>query len=96
MGAGDVYMPVPVHRAAATTASPPAASWPHLFLVPTRAQRQATSGSRRTARAQPGGVRHTYSTLPCAQALFEACPRQPAGQIVKLAPLLRAAMDRGE
>ena len=72
----------------------------HLFLVPNPEHNaRGDFGLAPDGRAlNQAEVRYTYSTTAlCRRAFFGGLPSgNPQGEKVKLAPLLRAAMDRGE
>ena len=98
--AGDVYMPKFLFTRAAYDAFAAGGKLAHLFLVPNPEHNPkgdfglAADGLALNQAEQ----RHTYSTVGLfRKALFAGLPAgNPQGEVVKLAPLLRAAMDRGE
>lgn len=98
--AGDVYMPGFRFTRAAFDKFRASGKLAHLFLVP-----NPPHNAKGDFGLSPEGLalnqaeeRHTYSTLALMRrALFDSLPAgNPKGEVVKLAPLLRAAMDRGE
>jgi MurNAc alpha-1-phosphate uridylyltransferase len=98
--AGDVYLPNFLFTRACFDKFAASGKQAHLFLVPNPAHNpQGDFGlapdGRALNQAQP---RYTYSTLALfRRSFFAGLPAgNPQGEIVKLAPLLRAAMDRGE
>ena len=98
--AGDVYMPGFRFTRAAYDKFRSSGKLAHLFLVPNPPHNPkgdfglAPDGSA----LNQAEVRYTYSTVALLRrSLFDTLPAgNPEGRIVKLAPLLRAAMDRGE
>jgi MurNAc alpha-1-phosphate uridylyltransferase len=100
LAAGDVYMPGFRFTRAAYDRFCAGGKLAHLFLVPNPAHNAKGDfglGSDGLALNQ-AEERYTYSTVALLRhALFESLPSgNPEGLKVKLAPLLRAAMDRGE
>ena len=98
--AGDVYMPGFRFTRAAYDRFCASGRLAHLFLVPNPPHNaRGDFGLGRDGLAlNQSEERHTYSTVALLRhALFETLPAgNPQGLKVKLAPLLRAAMDRGE
>jgi MurNAc alpha-1-phosphate uridylyltransferase len=98
--AGDVYMPEFLFTRAAYDAFAASGRQAHLFLVPNPPHNPrgdfglAADGSA----LNQAEVRYTYSTTALfRQSFFAGLPHgNPRGEKVALAPLLRAAMDRGE
>jgi N-acetyl-alpha-D-muramate 1-phosphate uridylyltransferase len=98
--AGDVFMPRFLFTRACYDKFAAGGKLAHLFLVPNPAHNArgdfglALDG-RALNQAEP---RHTYSTLALfRKSFFAGLPAgNPKGEIIKLAPLLRVAMDRGE
>lgn len=98
--AGDVYMPHFLFTRAAYDKFAASGKLAHLFLVPNPEHNAngdfglAADGHALNQAEQ----RHTYSTVALVRkSLFDGLPAgNPKGEIVKLAPLLRAAIDRGE
>jgi MurNAc alpha-1-phosphate uridylyltransferase len=98
--AGDVYMPQFLFTRACYDRFAASGKLAHLWLVPNPEH----NGSGDFGLAADGlalnqaEVRYTYSTVALfRKAFFAGLPAgNPKGEIVKLAPLLRAAMDRGE
>jgi N-acetyl-alpha-D-muramate 1-phosphate uridylyltransferase len=98
--AGDVYLPGFLFTRAAYDRFCASGKLAHLFLVPNPAHNAkgdfglAADGSA----LNQADVRYTYSTVALLRhALFQSIPPgNPDGLKVPLAPLLRAAMDRGE
>jgi MurNAc alpha-1-phosphate uridylyltransferase len=98
--AGDVYMPQFLFTRAAFDKFGASGKLAHLFLVPNPAHNPKGDfglGDEGQALNQ-APRRHTYSTTGLfRRAFFDSLPHgNPQGQKVALAPLLRAAMDRGE
>lgn len=104
--AGDVFVPQFSfdNQALQRFAASPALA--HLWLVPNPAHNQggdfglSTSGQvLNLPKGDPGRL-HTFSTIALyKKAFFADCglpPGNPAGVALALAPLLRAAMDRGQ
>lgn len=98
--AGDVYMPHFLFTRAAYDRFAASGKLAHLFLVP-----NPEHNARGDFGLAPDGhalnhaaERHTYSTVALFRKdFFAGLPAgNPQGDVVKLAPLLRAAMDRGE
>lgn len=98
--AGDVYMPHFLFTRAAYDRFAGSGKQAHLFLVP-----NPPHNPRGDFGLAPDGlalnqaeVRYTYSTTALfRQSFFSGLPAgNPKGEKVALAPLLRAAMDRGE
>jgi len=98
--AGDVYMPQFLFTRAAFDKFRAGGKLAHLFLVP-----NPEHNVKGDFGLSPDGLalneapqRHTYSTVALLRrALFDGIPTgNPRGEKIKLAPLLRAAMDRGE
>jgi MurNAc alpha-1-phosphate uridylyltransferase len=98
--AGDVYMPGFLFTRAAFDRFAGSGKLAHLFLV-----RNPEHNPKGDFGLSPEGLalnsrdgRHTYSTTGLfRRSFFDALPAgNPQGEKVKLAPLLRAAMDRGE
>jgi len=98
--AGDVYMPGFLYTRAAYDRFRAGGKLAHLFLVP-----NPEHNPKGDFGLAPDGlalnqaeVRHTYSTVALLRhGLFAGLPAgNPQGLKVALAPLLRAAMDRGE
>ena len=98
--AGDVYMPQFLFTRAAYDKFAASGKLAHLFLVP-----NPDHNARGDFGLAPDGhalnqadERHTYSTVALfRKSFFAGLPAgNPKGEIAKLAPLLRAAMDRGE
>ncbi len=98
--AGDVHMPDFLFTRAAYDRFRASGDLAHLVLVPNPPHNpQGDFGLDAGGRAlNKADVRHTYSTVALLrQALFDTIPRgNPQGLKVPLAPLLRAAMDRGQ
>ena len=98
--AGDVYMPQFLFTRAAYDRFAASGKQAHLFLVPNPPHNpQGDFGLAPDGRAlNQAEVRYTYSTTGLfRQSFFAGLPAgNPKGEIIKLAPLLRAAMDRGE
>lgn len=98
--AGDVYMPHFLFTRAAYDRFAASGKLAHLFLVPNPEHNArgdfglAPDGHALSQAAE----RHTYSTVGLFRKdFFAGLPAgNPTGDIAKLAPLLRAAMDRGE
>lgn len=97
--AGDVYMPQFLFTRAAFDRFAASGMLAHLFLVPNPEHNpKGDFGlSREGLALNQADVRHTYSTVALLRrALFDGiAPGNPRGEKIKLAPLLRAAMDRG-
>jgi N-acetyl-alpha-D-muramate 1-phosphate uridylyltransferase len=98
--AGDVFMPRFLFTRACYDKFAAGGKLAHLFLVPNPAHNARgdfglAPDGRALNQAEP---RHTYSTLALfRQSFFAGLPAgNPKGEVVRLAPLLRAAMDRGE
>jgi MurNAc alpha-1-phosphate uridylyltransferase len=98
--AGDVYMPQFLFTRAAYDRFRAGDKLAHLFLVP-----NPPHNAKGDFGLSPEGLalnqapeRHTYSTVALLRrGLFDSIPAgNPQGQKVALAPLLRAAMDRGQ
>jgi N-acetyl-alpha-D-muramate 1-phosphate uridylyltransferase len=98
--AGDVYMPGFLFTRADYDRFVASGKLAHLWLVP-----NPEHNPKGDFGLSPGGAalnqaetRHTYSTVGLYdQALFTSLPHgNPQGLKVKLAPLLREAMDRGQ
>jgi N-acetyl-alpha-D-muramate 1-phosphate uridylyltransferase len=98
--AGDVHMPHFLYTRAGFDKFAASGKLAHLFLVP-----NPTHNPKGDFGLAPDGhalnqaeFRHTYSTLALfRKSFFAGLPAgNPKGEIVKLAPLLRQAMDRGE
>lgn len=98
--AGDVYMPDFLFTPAAWERFAAGGKLAHLFLVPNPAH-----NAKGDFGLSPDGlalnqadVRYTYSTTALfRREFFAALPAgNPQGEKLALAPLLRAAMDRGE
>lgn len=98
--AGDVFMPGFLFTRAACDRFAASGKLAHLFLVPNPEHNgQGDFGlSAEGLALNQADVRYTYSTCGLFRhALFDGIPAgNPQGEKVKLAPLLRAAMDRGE
>jgi MurNAc alpha-1-phosphate uridylyltransferase len=98
--AGDVYMPQFLFTRAACDRFAASGKQAHLFLVPNPPHNgKGDFGLAPDGRAlNQAEVRYTYSTTALLRrSLFDGLPAgNPKGEIIKLAPLLRAAMDRGE
>ena len=98
--AGDVYMPHFLFTRAAYDRFAASGKLAHLFLVPNPDHNaHGDFGLSADGHAlNQAEQRHTYSTVALVRkSLFDGLPAgNPKGEIVKLAPLLRAAMDRGE
>jgi MurNAc alpha-1-phosphate uridylyltransferase len=98
--AGDVYMPRFMFTRAAYDKFVASGKLAHLILVPNPEHNPkgdfglAPNG----AALNKAIVRYTYSTVGLfRQRFFDGLPAgNPQGEIVKLAPLLRAAMDLGQ
>jgi MurNAc alpha-1-phosphate uridylyltransferase len=97
--AGDVYMPQFAFSRAALERFAQGGMLAHLFLVPNPPHNtKGDFGLAADGRAlNAAEVRYTYSTTGLfRQALFDSLPKgNPEGIKLALAPLLRAAMDRG-
>jgi N-acetyl-alpha-D-muramate 1-phosphate uridylyltransferase len=98
--AADVYMPHFLFTRADYDKFVASGKLAHLFLVPNpphnpKGDFGLAADGHALNQAEP---RHTYSTVGLFhRRLFADLPAgNPRGEIVKLAPLLRAAMDRGE
>ena len=98
--AGDVYMPDFLFTRAAFDRFAASGKLAHLFLVPnpphnTKGDFGLSEGGLALNTAD---VRHTYSTTGLyRRSFFDALPAgNPQGQKLALAPLLRAAIERGE
>jgi MurNAc alpha-1-phosphate uridylyltransferase len=98
--AGDVYLPRFGFTRAAYERFAAGGKLAHLFLVPNpehnpRGDFGLAPDGRALSQAE---ARYTYSTVALfRKTFFDGLPAgNPQGAIVKLAPLLRAAMDRGE
>jgi N-acetyl-alpha-D-muramate 1-phosphate uridylyltransferase len=98
--AGDVYMPQFLFTRACHDSFAAGGKLAHLFLVPNpehnpRGDFGLGAGGLALDQAE---VRYTYSTVALfRKEFFAGLPAgNPKGEIVKLAPLLRAAMNRGE
>ena len=98
--AGDVYMPHFLFTRAAYDKFKASGKLAHLFLVP-----NPDHNPKGDFGLSPHGealnqaeVRHTFSTVALyRREFFQSLPAgNPQGQKVKLAPMLREAMDRGE
>jgi MurNAc alpha-1-phosphate uridylyltransferase len=98
--AGDVYMPQFLFTRAAYDRFCAAGKLAHLFLVPNPPHNlKGDFGLAADGRAlNQADARHTYSTVALLRKpLFDTIPvGNPQGQKVALAPLLRAAIDRGQ
>ena len=98
--AGDVYMPHFLFTRAAYDKFAASGKLAHLFLVPNPEHNaKGDFGLAPDGHAlNQAGERHTYSTVALFRKdFFAGLPAgNPKGDIAKLAPLLRAAMDRGE
>ncbi|GAB3767748.1 nucleotidyltransferase family protein [Ramlibacter monticola] len=98
--AGDVYMPDFLFTRAAYDRFVAGGKLAHLFLVPNPPHNvKGDFGLSADGLAlNQADVRYTYSTTALfRQAFFRSLPAgNPQGQKLALAPLLRAAMDRGE
>lgn len=98
--AGDVYLPDFLFTRAAYDRFAASGKLAHLFLVPNPPHNaKGDFGLAADGRAlNAADVRHTYSTLGLYRRAFFAAlpPGNPQGQKAALAPLLRAATDRGE
>ena len=98
--AGDVYMPQFLFTRAAYDKFAASGKLAHLFLVPNPAHNpKGDFGLGADGQAlNQADVRHTYSTTGLFRhAFFDSLPAgNPKGEKVALAPLLRAAMDRGQ
>ncbi len=105
--AGDVYTPDFKFAAAAMQRFAASDKLAHLWLVPNPAHNpqgdfgfDVTTGLALNLTADDSRPRYTYSTIGLyRRALFmppwcEVAPGNPSGLVVKLAPLLRAAMDQ--
>ncbi|MEJ8835651.1 N-acetylmuramate alpha-1-phosphate uridylyltransferase MurU [Ramlibacter sp. AN1133] len=98
--AGDVYMPEFLFTRAACDRFAASGKLAHLFLVPNpehNAKGDFGLSPDGLALNGPDG-RHTYSTTALfRRAFFDALPAgNPQGEKLKLAPLLRAAIDHGQ
>jgi MurNAc alpha-1-phosphate uridylyltransferase len=98
--AGDVYMPQFLFTRAAYDRFAEGGKLAHLYLVPNPAHNaNGDFGLTPDGRAlNKAATRYTYSTVALLRKpLFDTLPAgNPQGHKVALAPLLRAAMDRGE
>lgn len=98
--AGDVYMPQFAFSRAALQRFTEGGKLAHLFLVPNPPHNpRGDFGLAPDGRAlNTADVRYTYSTTGLfRQRLFDSLPAgNPQGVKLALAPLLRAAMDRGQ
>lgn len=98
--AGDVHMPGFLFTRAAFDRFAAGGKLAHLWLVPNPAHNPGGDFglSPDGLALNQADVRHTYSTLALLRkSLFADLPAgNPRGEVVKLAPLLRAAMDRGQ
>lgn len=98
--AGDVHMPGFLFTRAAFDRFATGGKLAHLWLVPNPAHNPGGDFglSPDGLALNQADVRHTYSTLALLRKnLFADLPAgNPQGEIVKLAPLLRAAIDRGQ
>lgn len=98
--AGDVYMPGFLFTRAAYDRFADSGKLAHLWLVPNPEHNPGGDFGLSPAglALNATGERYTYSTCALLRAgLFEGLPAgNPQGEKVKLAPLLRAAMDRGQ
>jgi N-acetyl-alpha-D-muramate 1-phosphate uridylyltransferase len=98
--AGDVYMPDFAFTRAACERFEASGMQAHLFLVPNPPHNpNGDFGLGADGRAlNQAEVRYTYSTTGLfRRSFFDGLPAgNPQGQAIKLAPLLRAAMDRGQ
>jgi MurNAc alpha-1-phosphate uridylyltransferase len=98
--AGDVYMPGFLFTRAFHDRFVASGQLAHLWLVPNPPHNpNGDFGlSAEGLALNTADVRHTYSTCGLfRKALFDAMPfGNPKGEKVKLAPLLRQAMDRGQ
>ena len=98
--AGDVHMPGFLFTRACYERFAAGGKRAHLWLVPNPEHNPKGDfglSPQGLALAQ-ADVRHTYSTVALLRkSLFDGLPHgNPKGEVLKLAPLLRAAMDRGE
>ena len=97
--AGDVYMPQFLFTRAVFDKFRAGTDLAHLWLVPNPAHNaRGDFGLSPDGRAlNQAETRHTYSTCGLfRKALFDTLPAgNPQGEKVKLAPLLRTAMDQG-
>ena len=98
---GDVYVPQFAFERAALERFTASDKLAHLFLVPNPEHNPKGDFGLRpdgVALNTKEGTRYTYSTIGLyRQALFGSLPHgNPQGIKAPLAPLLRAAMDRGE
>ena len=98
--AGDVYMPDFRFTRASYDRFVAGGKLAHLWLVPNPEHNPGGDFglSAEGLALNTAEVRHTYSTCGLFRhALFASLPAgNPQGEKVKLAPLLRAAMDRGQ
>jgi len=106
--AGDVFAPDFVFSPAAVQRFVDSGKQAHLWLVPNPAHNTkgdfglATDGSVRNLPAGDAGRQYTFSTIALYRKSFftrtdaPAPAGNPQGVAVPLAPMLRAAMDRGE
>ena len=104
--AGDVYAPDFVFTAQAVQRFEASPALVHLWLVPNPAHNLggdfglSASGQVLNLAKGAEGCQYTFSTVALyKKAFFAACglpPGNPEGVALALAPLLRAAMDRGQ
>jgi MurNAc alpha-1-phosphate uridylyltransferase len=98
--AGDVYMPQFLFTRAAYDRFVASGMLAHIYLVPNPPHNpKGDFGLAADGRAlNQADARHTYSTVALLRKpLFDTIPAgNPNGEKVALAPLLRAAMDRGQ
>jgi MurNAc alpha-1-phosphate uridylyltransferase len=98
--AGDVYMPDFLFTRAAFDRFAGSGKLAHLFLVPNPPHNpKGDFGLSQDGLAlNTADVRHTYSTTGLyRKSFFDALPAgNPQGQKLALAPMLRAAIERGE
>jgi MurNAc alpha-1-phosphate uridylyltransferase len=98
--AGDVYMPQFLFTRAAYDRFVASGMLAHIYLVPNPPHNpKGDFGLAADGRAlNQADARHTYSTVALLRKpLFDTIPAgNPKGEKVALAPLLRAAMDRGQ
>ncbi|HEX2546158.1 MAG TPA: nucleotidyltransferase family protein [Ramlibacter sp.] len=98
--AGDVYMPKFLFTRAAYDKFIGSGKLAHIFLVPNPAHNaKGDFGLAPDGRAlNTAIVRYTYSTVGLfRRSFFDGLPvGNPVGEKVKLAPLLRAEMDKGQ
>lgn len=99
IAAGDVYMPGFLFTRAAYDRFAAGGKLAHLWLVPNPEHNpNGDFGLGADGQAlNQAPQRHTYSTVALLRrGLFDGLPAgNPQGEKIKLAPLLRAAMDRG-